>query len=161
MNKANNNLKNDSDSTCFNGRYGRIAILVLMVGMFGLLLGSLMHPSEAAQNYEGRLINLERRLDQFQYAVDSLDRGMTQIESRTFNAAPPASQLSTTDIRSLEQRETLIVNRMDELQNQIQTQGKMLTELRKMIADKEKTEPKEEKKEPQQQKKPTTGRPKP
>ena len=123
--------------------------LAFMVGIFGLLLGTLIRPSEAAQNYEYRISTLERQLSQMQFTFNQLDRRISQIENQTYNARtqPAPSQPSTSDTGS-----SLAERRIDELQNQLQTQGKMITELYKMIDSKQKQPTKEEK--PDEKKKP-------
>jgi len=136
---------------------GRIIVLTFLVGIFGLLLGTLIRPSEAAQNYEIRISSVERQLNQMQFTFTQLDRRISQIENQSYGARTqpaPSQQPGASEVgASINER------RIDELQSQLQTQGKMITELYKMIEGKQKPPAKEEQDE---KKKPSlAGKPKP
>jgi|SRR5882724_1805109 len=153
-----NTEKNNNRSVLANNASRvRIIGLSLLVGTFGLLLGTLIRPSEAAQNYEYRISALERQLNQMQFTFTQMDRRISQIENQAYSARaqPTPSQPATSDTTgSLNER------RIDELQSQLQTQGKMINELYKMIGDKQKQPAKEEK--PDEKKKPAlAGKPNP
>jgi len=138
----NTQQNNNSSSQEKKSNRVRTMGLVFMVGIFGLLLGTLIRPSEAAQNYEYRITAMERQLNQMQFTFSQLDRRISQIENQTYSARtqPAPSHPSTSDVgASINER------RIDELQSQLQTQGKMITELYKMIDGKQKPPAKEEK----------------
>ena len=143
----------------------RVIGLLFLVGIFGLLLGTLIRPSEAAQNYEYRITNLERQLNQIQFTYNQLDRRISQIENQTYTARtqPSASQATSSDVNALAEDNRLANRRIDELQNQVQTQAKMINELHQMITGK-KTPAKDEKPDEKQdpKKKPSlAGKPNP
>src|SRR5581483_7022853 len=135
----------------------KIIMIALLVGLFGLLLGTLMHPAEAYQAYEIRISNLERRVDQFQFSLTTMDRRISQLETRAYTAPTTGTSQSTQSESNNLETQRLLSNRIDELQTQLENQQNMITELRKMIDEKEK--PADEKKGTT--KKPATPNPKP
>src|SRR6266404_1489745 len=113
------NTQQSNNSSSLTKSAGRVRIigLSLLVGMFGLLLGTLIRPSEAAQNYEYRITAVERQLNQMQFNFSQLDRRISQIENQAYSARtqPAPSQPATSDVGgSINER------RIDELQTQVQ-----------------------------------------
>ena len=137
----------------------RKAGLLLLVCLFGLLLGTLIRPSEAAQNYEYRIGTLERRLDQMQFSFTQYDRRLNQLENQSLSPRPTttATQPSASDVTGLAERESLTNRRIDELQSQLQIQNKMIIELHNIIEGKKPSKPEE--KTDDKDKKDTTKKP--
>lgn len=138
----------------------RLVVIMLLIGLFGLLFGTLIRPSEAAQNLEFRISNVERRLDQIQFTFNTLDRRISQLENQAISAPRTSAGQTSSGAVGMEQHEELTNKRIDELQSQVQIQAKMIEELHKMIdgkgkpaADKPKTD------KPTDDKKDTTKKP--
>src|SRR5215471_645495 len=136
----------------------RVIFVIVLVGLFGLVLGTLMRPAEAYQALEIRLANVERRLDQLQFTFSNMDRRVSQLETQRYPTSTPTSQSTQTDtLSTMLETQRLMSNRIDELQTQLQNQQKLITELHKMIDEKQK--PDDDKKDTT--KKPATKTPKP
>jgi len=143
----------------------RIIGLLFLVGIFGLLMGTLIRPSEAAQNYEYRISALERQMNQIQFNYNQLDRRISQIENQTYSSRtqPATSQATSPEINALAEDNRLANQRINELQSQLQIQAKMINELHQMVTGK-KTPSKDEKPDENQdtKKKPSlAGKPNP
>src|SRR5437764_1130937 len=145
------NIQQDSKSSSFTTGRIRIIGLMFVIGIFGLLVGTLIRPSEAAQNYEYRVSALERQLNQMQFNYTQLDRRISQLENQAYTtrSQPAPSQPSTSDVGG-----SISERRIDELQSQVQTQGKMIGELYKLIDGNKQKQPSKEEK-PDEKKKPS------
>jgi len=137
----------------------RIIFVIVLVGLFGLVLGTLMRPAEAYQAFEIRLANVERRLDQLQFTFSNMDRRVSQLETQRYPTSTPTSQSTQTDtLSTMLETQRLMSSRIDELQTQLQNQQKLITELHKMIDEKQKPDSDDKK---DATKKPATTKPKP